>query len=105
MCAALPLSSRTNHLNSDVEVLRYQTRKDVKIRYEGPNKGLKWTNLLFGIGLACAAFMFAELPVEAWNAGIVGTLIGCCSAAALPFRPSMNSSRMESGLMYAPSIR
>jgi hypothetical protein len=63
------------------------------MRYEGPNKGLEWTNLLLGIGLACAAFMFAELPAEAWNAGMVGTLIGCCSAAALPFRPSMNSSR------------
>jgi hypothetical protein len=27
--------------------------------------------------------MFAGLPIAAWNAGIVGTLIVCCSAVAL----------------------
>ncbi|QRM27711.1 SPW repeat protein [Microvirga sp. VF16] len=53
------------------------------MRNEGPSKGLEWTNLLLGIGLACAGFVLAELPAAAWNAGIVGTLIGCCSAAAL----------------------
>ena len=50
---------------------------------EVPSKGLEWTNLILGAGLACAAFMFAELPVAAWNAGIVGTLMVCCSAVAL----------------------
>ena len=50
---------------------------------EVPSKGLEWTNLVFGAALACAAIAFAELPVAAWNAGIVGTLIACCSAVAL----------------------
>ena len=50
---------------------------------EVPNKGLEWTNLVLGACLAFAAFMFAELPAAAWNAGIVGTLIVCCSAVAL----------------------
>ena len=50
---------------------------------EVPSKGLEWTNLVLGAGLACAAFMFTELPAAAWNAGIVGALIVCCSAVAL----------------------
>lgn len=48
-----------------------------------PSKGLEWTNLLLGAGLACAAFLFTDAPSAAWNAGIVGTLIVCCSAVAL----------------------
>ena len=47
------------------------------------SQGLEWTNLVLGAGLACAAFMFTELPPAAWNAGIVGSLIVCCSAVAL----------------------
>jgi hypothetical protein len=50
---------------------------------EAPSKGLEWTNLILGAGLACAAFMFTGLPVAAWNAGVVGVLILCCSAMAL----------------------
>lgn len=50
---------------------------------EVPSKGLEWSNLVLGAGLACAAFAFAELPAAAWNAGIVGVLIACCSAVAL----------------------
>jgi hypothetical protein len=50
---------------------------------EVPSKGLEWTNLVLGACLACAAFAFAELPAAAWNAGIVGVLIACCSAVAL----------------------
>ncbi|MGX9119062.1 SPW repeat protein [Mesorhizobium sp. BHbsci] len=53
------------------------------MRNEVPSKGLEWTNLVLGAVLACAAFMFAGLPAAAWNAGIVGTLIVCCSAVAL----------------------
>jgi hypothetical protein len=48
-----------------------------------PSKGLDWTNLVLGAGLACAAFAFAALPAAAWNAGIGGVLIACCSAVAL----------------------
>lgn len=50
---------------------------------EVPSKGLEWTNLILGACLACAAFLFAGQPVAAWNAGIVGLLIVCCSAVAL----------------------
>lgn len=50
---------------------------------EVPSKGLEWTNLVLGAGLACAAFAFTEMPAAAWNAGIVGALIACCSAVAL----------------------
>ena len=50
---------------------------------EVPSKGLEWTNLILGLGLASAAFMFTELPFAAWNAGIVGVLIACCSTVAL----------------------
>jgi hypothetical protein len=50
---------------------------------EVPSKGLEWTNLILGAGLACAAFMFPGQPAAAWDAGIVGTLIVCCSAMAL----------------------
>ena len=53
------------------------------MKNEVPNKGLEWTNLIFGMCLALAAFMFAAIPAAAWNAGIVGTLIACCSAVAL----------------------
>lgn len=55
----------------------------MKMASEVPSKGLEWTNLVLGAGLACAAFAFAELPAAAWNAGIVGVLIACCSAVAL----------------------
>lgn len=50
---------------------------------EVPSKGLEWTNLILGVCLAGAAFKFAELPLAAWNAGIIGSLIVCCSAVAL----------------------
>ncbi|AZO69976.1 SPW repeat protein [Mesorhizobium sp. M1D.F.Ca.ET.043.01.1.1] len=50
---------------------------------EVPSKGLEWTNLILGACLACAAIKFAGLPLAAWNAGITGTLIVCCSAVAL----------------------
>lgn len=48
-----------------------------------PSKGLEWTNLLLGACFVCAAFLFKDIPAAAWNAGIVGTLIVCCSAVAL----------------------
>lgn len=50
---------------------------------EVPSKGLEWTNLILGAILACAAFVFTDLPSAAWNAAAVGTLIVCCSAVAL----------------------
>jgi hypothetical protein len=50
---------------------------------EIPSKGLEWTNLALGVILACAAFLFTDLPYAAWNAGIVGAVIVCCSALAL----------------------
>ena len=50
---------------------------------EVPSKGLEWTNLILGAGLACTAFMFTELPPAAWNAGTIGALIVCGSAVAL----------------------
>lgn len=53
------------------------------MRSEVPSKGLEWTNLILGAGLACAAFLFVGAPAAAWDAGIVGTLIVCCSAVAL----------------------
>jgi SPW repeat len=55
----------------------------MKMRSEVPSKELEWANLILGAGLACAASMFTELPLAAWNAGIVGALIVCCSAVAL----------------------
>ncbi|MDI7863623.1 SPW repeat protein [Rhizobiaceae bacterium n13] len=53
------------------------------MKNEIPSKGFEWCNLLLGAGLACSASMFADLPAAAWNAGIVGALIVCCSAIAL----------------------
>jgi hypothetical protein len=53
------------------------------MRNEAADKALETTNLILGVGLACAAFVFTEVPSAAWNAGIVGVLIACCSAAAL----------------------
>ena len=53
------------------------------MRSEVPSKGWEWTNLVLGLALACTAIMFAGLPIAAWNAGIVGALIVCCSAVAL----------------------
>jgi hypothetical protein len=53
------------------------------MKSEGSNKGLELTNLILGICLACAAFMFAGVPATAWNAGMVGSLIAICSAIAL----------------------
>ena len=47
------------------------------------NRGLEWTNLVLGAGLACAAIGFADSAVVAWNAAIVGMLIMCSSAVAL----------------------
>jgi SPW repeat-containing protein len=58
-------------------------KEETNMKNEGPNKGLEWTNLILGICLAFAAFMFAAIPASEWNAGIVGTLIACCSAIAL----------------------
>jgi len=58
-------------------------QKEMKMTSEVPSKGLEWTDLVLGGGLAGAAFIFADLPLAAWNAGIVGTLIVCCSAVAL----------------------
>ena len=55
---------------------------EMKMRSEVLSPGLEWTNLVLGVGLACAAFAFAKVPAAAWNAGIVGLLIACCSAAA-----------------------
>ena len=53
------------------------------MRNEVSNKGLEWTNLVLGVGLACAALAFTGIPAAAWNAGVVGVLVACCSAAAL----------------------
>lgn len=53
------------------------------MKSEGPSKRLESTNLILGIGLACAAFMFAGVPAAAWNSGIVGSLIAICSAIEL----------------------
>ena len=53
------------------------------MRNEAASKALETTNLILGAGLACAAFVFAGVPAAAWNAGVVGVLIACCSAAAL----------------------
>ncbi|PVE22629.1 hypothetical protein DC522_20140 [Microvirga sp. KLBC 81] len=53
------------------------------MKNEAPNKELEWTNLVLGIGLACAALMFTGAPAAAWNAGIIGSRIGLCSAIAL----------------------
>lgn len=50
---------------------------------EVPSKGLEWSNLILGVGLACAAFVFTEIPAAAWNAGVNGVLIACCSTVAL----------------------
>jgi uncharacterized membrane protein HdeD (DUF308 family) len=57
--------------------------KEMDMKNEEPKKGLEWTNLILGICLAFAAFMFAAIPAAAWNAGTVGILIACCSAVAL----------------------
>jgi hypothetical protein len=51
------------------------------MRAEVPSKGLEWTNLILGAGFACATFAFTG--AAAWNAGISGLLIACCSAVAL----------------------
>ncbi|BAV45389.1 Uncharacterized protein MLTONO_0486 [Mesorhizobium loti] len=53
------------------------------MRSDVPSKGLEWTNLILGVGLACAAIMFVGLPAAARNAGVVGVLIACSSAMAL----------------------
>ncbi len=58
-------------------------RKENTLNNQIPSKGLEWLNLLLGSGLALAAFAFSGEAVAAWNAGIVGTLIACCAAAAL----------------------
>jgi hypothetical protein len=57
--------------------------KEMKMKNEAASKALETTNLVLGAGLACAAFAFTGVPAAAWNAGIVGILIACCSAAAL----------------------
>jgi hypothetical protein len=57
--------------------------KEMNMKSEGPNQGLEWTNLVLGIGLACAALMFTDVPAAAWTAGIIGSLIQLCSAIAL----------------------
>ncbi|OAP36582.1 hypothetical protein AU381_19005 [Sinorhizobium glycinis] len=53
------------------------------MKSEVPSKSLEWSNLVLGAGFICAAYMFGGLPVVAWNAGITGTLMVCCSAVAL----------------------
>jgi len=53
------------------------------MRNEAASKALETTNLILGAGLACAAFAFTGVPAAAWNAGIAGVLVACCSAAAL----------------------
>jgi hypothetical protein len=53
------------------------------MRDEVANKWLEMTNLVLGGLLACGAIIFADLPVAAWNAGVVGLLIALCSATAL----------------------
>ena len=53
------------------------------MKKEVPNKGLEWTNLLLGFGLASIALMFMGAPAAAWNAGLVGLLIALCSTMAL----------------------
>jgi hypothetical protein len=58
-------------------------KQEMKMESEAPSKGLEWINLILGVGLACAAFLFTELPTAAWNAGIIGVLIASCSAVAL----------------------
>ena len=58
-------------------------KREMKMRNDVPNKGLEWTNLILGAGLACAAIMFVGLPAAAWDAGVVGALIVCSSAVAL----------------------
>ena len=40
------------------------------MKNEGQNKGMDWTNLILGIFLAFAAFMFAAVPAVVRNAGI-----------------------------------
>lgn len=50
---------------------------------EVQSRGLEWSNLALGAILASAALAFTEFPAAAWNAGIVGVLIACCSAVAL----------------------
>ena len=50
---------------------------------EAASKALETTNLIMGVGLACAAFAFNGIPAAGWNAGIVGVLVACFSAAAL----------------------
>ncbi|OAP39209.1 SPW repeat protein [Sinorhizobium americanum] len=53
------------------------------MRNEVPSKSLEWSNLVLGVCFIYAAYMFGGLPAAAWNAGITGTLIVCCSAVAL----------------------
>jgi uncharacterized membrane protein len=55
----------------------------MKMRNEAASKGLETINLILGVGLACAAFVFTGVPAAAWSAGIVGVLVASCSAAAL----------------------
>ncbi|WP_119274900.1 SPW repeat protein [Taklimakanibacter deserti] len=63
------------------------------MRHEVPSKALEWTSLILGAGLACTGLVAASLAcvgivcddtsAATWNAGLVGTLIACCSAALL----------------------
>jgi hypothetical protein len=55
----------------------------MKMRSKVPNETLEWTNLVLGAGLACIGIIFAVPSVAALNAGLVGTLIVCCSVVAL----------------------
>jgi hypothetical protein len=55
------------------------------MRNEAAGKALETTNLILGVGLACAAFVFTEVPAAAWNAGIVGadSMLFCRGALSL----------------------
>jgi hypothetical protein len=57
--------------------------KELEMRNEAASNTLEPINLILGVALVCAAFAFTGVPAAAWNAGIVGVLIACCSAAAL----------------------
>jgi hypothetical protein len=64
------------------------------MRNDGSSHGLGWTSLILGAALAGTGLLAASLAcvgiacddsaaAATWNAGLAGTLIACCSAAAL----------------------
>ncbi|MGO4355185.1 SPW repeat protein [Rhizobium sp. RAF36] len=50
---------------------------------KNPSKALEATNITTAICLACAALMFTEVPVAAWNAVVCGAMILTISIKAL----------------------